>query len=78
MRALTPKRILTNPFCYVHKNASLCCVNFPIIVLSELRSFSRNIRSNQKFRLSSFTVKDREYFLNTLLKDSEALNEVVG
>ena len=39
MRALTPKRILTNPFFSVEYFTLLCCVNHATIVLWELWHF---------------------------------------
>ena len=39
MRALTPKRILTNPFFSVEYFTLLCCINRAIVVLIELRYF---------------------------------------
>ena len=40
MRALTPKRILTNPFFSVEYFTLFCCINHATIVLQELWRFA--------------------------------------
>ena len=63
MRALTPKRILTNPFFSVEYFTLLCCVNHATIVLWELNPFEQHIMDEKadikRFNNIFVTHRDR-------------------
>ena len=66
MRALTPKRILTNPFFSVEYFTLLCCINHATIVLQELRLKYRQIST-------TFYKKTHNNLINSIKSKLDSL-----
>ena len=66
MRALTPKRILTNPFFSVKYFTLFCCINHATIVLQELRLKYRQIST-------TFYKKTHNNLINSIKSKLDSL-----